>query len=75
VVFIRGKAGGSITYAVLASNALYLLAVVAFGYSPLNLIWLFSLAFVAGFLVLLPPFSWLLITLGKAYSPLSCIGL
>lgn len=79
-IFIRRMAATQtgITYAVLSSNALYVvvtLMVMMRGYSFLHLLWLFPLAFVAGFLVLVPPFKWILVPLGRVYASVWCIGL
>ena len=79
VVFIRRlvAAQAGTTYTVLSTNALYVLAtigVVLGGYSPLHLLWLFPIAFFAGFLSMAPPFNGVLVPLGKAYATVCCIG-
>jgi len=67
-----------VTYGVLSSNALYVIVtmlVVLGGYSPLHLLWLFPVAYAAGFLILVPPFKSILILLGRIYASICCIGL
>ena len=79
IVFIRRMVGAQagVTYAVLSTNALYVIAtivVVLGGYSPLHLLWSFPAAFVAGFLTLIPPFKSVLVPLGKVYVTICCVG-
>ncbi len=78
VIFIRQRAPrpGSVTHAVLATNAVFVIATVVAAcgaFSPLHRLWAYPVSCLTGFLTRLPPFAWVLRPLAIIYGRLCCL--